>query len=152
MCNSRQIIKLSAQAPSAVVCLDICFITAGIITPSALIAEFAKVHIVLQKGQRNSCQLGAIQIFNSDVSNKIAQRGAHMRWPIDPKQKLLASQPAIHAWPQLSSMPAQSSLLEAVRSQQILLPLHFSCWRARVPTQMEQQTMIILLHSSIDIV
>ena len=56
-----------------------------------------------------------------------------MMWPLDTNRELLASQSAFHAWPQLSSQPAQSSLLEAVRPQQTLLPLHFGSWRARVP-------------------
>ena len=122
-------------------CLDICYITAGVITHSALAAESAKLHVILQKGQqealllwqRDSCRLVAIQIFNSDVSNKIAQGGVHMMWPLDTNRELLASQSAFRAWPQLSSQPAQSSLLEAVRPQQTLLPLHFGSWRARVP-------------------
>lgn len=54
MCNSRRAIKVSASVSSTVVCLNICFDIAGASTHNALIAEVAKLHIALQKGQQEA--------------------------------------------------------------------------------------------------
>ena len=63
MRNSKQANKLLASVPSAVVCLDICFDTAGVITHDALIAEVAKLHIALQKGQQEAEELMLIGCY-----------------------------------------------------------------------------------------